>query len=405
MFEAELTEGFITLRVDTAQLDKALAQKNKEVEALEKSLTPATAMLKETERRPLTNELKKASQSWGNLSKGFDKFVKGWDSFNKKIDETTKKISGFAIGGGAVGAGAVGLATSASPLAASTLSGSIQLLTTTVGSTFLPLVKQLSFALQDAAKYWRNLNPEIKENILQITKMIAVAGVAAAGLAAVNKVLLFISRNPLVALGAAAVGGAFALAEHQNKVGEKIADLQQKNTFGINEKETLNDQTSRELAGMKPEEAKKEAVRQMDLTFKEFNRMNEKLEDFRSGQGNLMGMVAPGRNNQEERLIAATGNALGEFEKAKIRANKFAFDNKMERLVPEEKADEHKMGAQLPLPTTFAGPEELWKSIQQAAVSSPLENEVLNAQLENNRQFEKANRTLEQIRDSQPVRK
>lgn len=106
-------------------------------------------------------------------------------------------IAGAA--GVGVGAGAISAAGSASPLAADTLDKSFKLFTATVGQTFIPLIMDLSFTLQDSTKWWSKLDNSVKNNIASLTKGIAVTGAATLALGGLWKALSFISANPIIA--------------------------------------------------------------------------------------------------------------------------------------------------------------------------------------------------------------
>lgn len=229
-------------------------------------------------------------------------------------------MQGMAMGGAAgmgLGASAIGAAGIASPLAADTLQGSMKLLTATIGRDFVPMVMQLSFALQDAAKWWKELDPAIKHATAETIKMVAVAGTAAVALAGVGKVLNFIASHPLAAgVGIGLGGGAFVanqIVERRDKEMEKV----HKDFAGIDKQDVLNDGRMQNLRAM-PDGGKKQAQKEFEEAWEKFETSRKKLADFQKNAG-LTGVDWLHGGEGEKGAINKVAHNQAELEKAKIR--------------------------------------------------------------------------------------
>jgi hypothetical protein len=124
----------------------------------------------------------------------------------------------------------LGLVAAASPLAVNTLTESLSLLSAEIGKSFTPVIVDLAMTIQGAVKWWRQLDPAIKENVVQVGKFVAVAGGAVLALGAITKVVGVLAGLGLGPIGWAVLGGAALLSTGRetpmmvNAKGEKVVD-------------------------------------------------------------------------------------------------------------------------------------------------------------------------------------
>lgn len=114
--------------------------------------------------------------------KSFDKWIDGQRQFRDNMDRIQRSVRDVtqfsAWGFAAATASITGWVQAASPAHWATLSGSIQLVSASIGTMFLPYVEQAIDYVQDLYYWFKELDPETKKSIASWT-MWGVAGMAA----------------------------------------------------------------------------------------------------------------------------------------------------------------------------------------------------------------------------------
>lgn len=222
----DLATGYVTFKGDFSKFEQDIIAAQKKVESLNSSFKSKQFEMAAHAAMQVNKQLEQASK---NAKRMMDEIRYGkmgvmFRDAGVMLQKFQQRMQMMGAAGAGIGAAAIGAASVASPLAADTLQGSIKLLTATVGREFVPMVMQLSYALQDAAKWWRELDPAVRGATAETVKMVGAAGAAAVGVAGLVKIL-----SMLGPVGIAAGVGVFA-GEMMNK---KVNDRQDKLAAGV----------------------------------------------------------------------------------------------------------------------------------------------------------------------------
>lgn len=185
-----------------------------------KDYVDATFTIKPTKMQAMFGQMK---SEFGNLGKAISGSIKPIMEYLKDNMEGTFRKGATAI---------LDFSRAGSPLAFNTLSASVELLKSRIGSAFTPVLMEASKKIQDFSGWIKGLDPETKKTIATWTAL----GVAGAGLIAIfgnltvsvlkfgYSAAVFAASNPMVtallAIGAAAAYAWAKLAQFENKMQE-----------------------------------------------------------------------------------------------------------------------------------------------------------------------------------------
>ena len=334
-----------------------------------------------------------------DLNKGFERFKYGLD----KTASVTAMFgaAGVGIGGAALAAGAGG-----SPLAQSTLKGSFDLLMTTIGGTFTPLVLDASKAMQGLAKSWKETSKEYGGMLNEGAKVIGVSGLVALGLASVAKGLSLIASHPIIAILSGGVGAGIVWNDWLNaKMNSQIATGQAANMGNLDF--VRNDDRTKQLKGM----GEKGVELQTTITrnaWQDYESKRERVSNYQKGfwggggfyEGFLQRM-SDFTGQYGENITNAALTSQKRFETEKVRLDELT-GRKMPRRTPGKSGDDTLLGsAGQP---SMMGVNELFKSFQMAGMGgNQLEAAMKQEQLANQQEIVKkldvSNKLLTKISD------
>lgn len=247
-----LAEGVVVFKGDFNQFEQDIQKAEKQVAGLTKALNDGSMRMAATAANAINKEMAKASLATkrmmdeirlGKMGVLMRDAAAGLQRFQQNARMVG--MAGMAAGGAAIGAASV-----ASPLAGDTLQGSMKLLTATVGRDFIPLVMKLSFTLQGAARWWKELDPAIKSTTAEVVKMVAMAGAASLAFLGLAKVLSFVKAHPIMTAMGLGAGIGTLVNERNNAAGAKQFAGGQADINGIAWKDVLNDGRMAELRSM-----------------------------------------------------------------------------------------------------------------------------------------------------------
>lgn len=405
MSEFNLATGSVLFKGDMSQFEEDLKVGKAKLADLNKSLMTGGFKFQLYAAKSFNDELAKANKQAKRLMDEV-KYGKGglWmkefgEKFKVGFDKFQSVAKGVAVGGLAVGGAALTAGAGGSPLAASTLEGSWKLLMTEIGGTFTPLVKDVSRGLQDLRNTWRGFSDETKKLINEGAKLIGIAGLAAAGLAAVSKGLSVLAKHPFIALlsGGAAVLYAGQMKEdsYQAKQSKNVGEAQRL-INGTTAADAERGWQGQRLASMEKSEAQKEAHRL-------FRRRWDAYENARKEYESVSGLGWNGQRDEEKerksRLkVVVTGK---ELEEAKYNLEKYGGTQLPRKKQGAGGGQDMLLGAAAS--PSMLGVQELFKTFQMAGMgTSQLEAEQKRVEQENQIQMlENTGRTakiLEEIK-------
>lgn len=284
-------------------------------------------------------------------------------------------LRNFGLGATAMAGGALALGAGSSPLAGSTLEGSWKLLMTEIGGTFTPLVRDVSKWLQDTSKTVGSLSDSTKEYANETVKLVFAMGTAALAIAGLNKGLTLISRNPLLAMFSAGAGIAgFVNSRWSAGTDAQILASQTRNQT-LDPKNVMQEQRSRQLAGLSARAAKLGAEGDFKRAWADYEEKRQTYEEFRTGfgGGNIKGGLWRLADtftfgSIEAKKLQDVETSQAEFERSKIRLQRFGGVK-----LPERKGGK---GADMLWgdmgPVSSIGVADLFKSFQTAGLKGGL---------------------------------
>lgn len=328
----DLATGMVTFKGNFDTFEKDIAKAEEKVEGLNKALGDGSFRMAASAAAGINKEMEKAQKAAKRM---MDEIRLG--KMGVLLRDAATGMSKFvasmrmmAVGGMAAGGSALGLASVASPVAADTLQKSMKLLAATIGKDFIPLIAEVSFAIQDAAAAWERLDPAIKSNVAEITKMVAMAGAASVALLGLGRALSFIKSHPIMAaIGVGVAAGTYlknkdeaanARLDKRNAEGQRLVS-------GISTEDT-NDAQMQQLRNMERSKGLAEAQRQWKEAKDKYNELAVKYNNYdRHAELMKPGMGQEAKGGREA-LLTETLQAQAEFRKREIRWADLAKDPK-----------------------------------------------------------------------------
>ena len=417
----DLATGYVTFKGDFSKFEQDIIAAQKKVESLNSSFKSKQFEMAAHAAMQVNKQLEQASK---NAKRMMDEIRYGkmgvmFRDAGVMLQKFQQRMQALGAVGMGVGAAAVGAASVASPLAADTLQGSMKLLTATIGRDFVPMVMQLSFALQDAARWWKELDPAIRGATAETVKMVAVAGSAAVALAGVGRVLSFIAAHPIVA---AAGVGVFA----GEKINARLNEAGNRQAAGVHGLANNGDLVEAERLAAKDARTeffknRKDGVElaRLDL-LRAVNTRNEAVEKNNNyqkgwfGGGGFIGGAQRGLDwtgGKQEALMKAVENASIEQVKAQARFNEVLKANRQNPAAPNRHLldmvggaafgglEGGKKGGALGSmgPSSYSSLQDFYRTFNVNATSgSSLEAQTLQIQTEMRDGILKMNQTLDQ---------
>lgn len=390
----DLAEGTILFKGDMTQFDKDIEKGREKLNTLNESMKNNRLVMAAGEAKRLNNELGEAARNARRLMNEvqYGRLGARWREAAPALRDFGRGALRAGTAGVALGGAAIGAAGSASPLAADTLDKSFKLFSATVGQTFIPLIMDLSYTLQDAARWWKGLDQTVKANIANVTKFVAVTGAATLAIAGISTVLSFIARNPLVAaLGFVGGIGVSALGNNQS---EKVKSGQNE-IFDTTKQDAMTSDIGKRLGLMamqNPEEAKKLAQKNFHEKWREYDLARNTHADivnnpFMGAMSNITeSLTGDSREATARRETIKKGK---ELEQAKFLMRDFGGANLPDRPGGAEEARKRGMLGSAG-PASFVQAGDLLRSIMLKAGSTS----ELDAQIE---VLKKSNDLLAQI--------
>lgn len=337
-----LAEGVVVFKGDFNQFEQDIQKAEKQVAGLTKALNDGSMRMAATAANAINKEMAKASLATkrmmdeirlGKMGVLMRDAAAGLQRFQQNARMVG--MAGMAAGGAAIGAASV-----ASPLAGDTLQGSMKLLTATVGRDFIPLVMKLSFTLQGAARWWKELDPAIKSTTAEVVKMVAMAGAASLAFLGLAKVLSFVKAHPIMSAIAGGVGIGTLINESVNKAGEKQFAGGQADINGISWKDVLNDGRMAELRAMGPNAgaAAEKDWRQKKAEYEAAaNESNNYQKGFGGGIISGLDRASDFDGSRQKALIEDATRKQAEWTKAEMRWKGIAGDAPKDGTVGDNK--------------------------------------------------------------------
>lgn len=322
----DLATGYVTFKGSFEQYEADIAKAEEKLEALKKADMTGQFKMAAYAAKGVNDQLEKAQKNarrmveevkYGKLGLLMRDAAAGFQKFQARMQA-------FGKVGVGMGAAALGAASVASPLAADTLSGSMKLLTASIGKDFMPMAAQAAAVLQEAARAWNGLNQSVKDSITETVKMTAVAGAGALALVGVGRALSFIAAHPILSAIGAGVGiGSFINARNDRMGNQQFQGLQ-KEIGGIKISEVLEDGMMRNLRAMPKEEALHEAEKQFKSAWNDYTKKAEASNNYQKGWFGGGWEAGVQLNNDfdgstQKNLIQQASEAQATLEKTKLR--------------------------------------------------------------------------------------
>lgn len=396
MPDIPIATGSVLFKGDMSQYERDIEIAEEKLQKLNKGLQDGSLKMAAYAAKGINTEMEKAAKATKRMMDEvrlgkMGVLMRDVGDMGKRFQQRMQQFGTVGMG---VGASAIGAASVASPLAADTLTGSFKLLTASIGRDFVPLVKDLSYTLQMAAEKWRNLDGAVKENIVSMVKMTAVAGTAALAVSGIMKALSFLAANPLVLAGA---GVGLAAAAGENRLERQRTQVQEvKDAINAtSEKEAATGWQRSNLEAMKPEDAKRESIALFEAKRQEYNKAVMQHTESSTG---FRGLANSFKGNTEEedalKKVLITGR---EFAEARINAKKFAGIDMPGGEQSADKKPNMLMGATGP--SSYSSLNDFYRSMNLETTSgSQLEAKIKQEQIQADMEFRNASlQTLKEI--------